>query len=341
MARKTVGDLIRQGKLRDAAEPVELLPDMELELVLVDKLMEWDENPRINDEAAVKLAAEIRRIGFRVPIVATRDGIIRAGHTRIKAAKLLGMKQAPVLWQDFTSKDEAESFAVKDNRMAEEAKWDVVKLRGIMDRWEARHGSVAEVARLTGFTQEEIGGFRGQALEVLGQKDALRAKFIVPPFTVLDARQGYWRNRKAAWLSLGIRSEVGRDEELMLSNQAGLVDIMKQRTWDKSKNSLAERVARAKPGEGHIADPVTGAEGWQTGTSIFDPVLCELVYRWFCPPGGVVLDQFAGGSVRGIVAGCLGLRYYGVDLSGVQVKANREQAEVIGPKWEDLKDEEN
>jgi hypothetical protein len=66
-----------------------------------------------------------------------------------------------------------------------------------------------------------------------------------------------------------------------------------------------------------------------TGTSIFDPVLCELAYRWFCPPGGQVLDPFAGGSVRGIVASKCGRRYIGVDLSERQCAANRAQAEAI------------
>jgi len=66
-----------------------------------------------------------------------------------------------------------------------------------------------------------------------------------------------------------------------------------------------------------------------TGTSIFDPVLCELAYRWFCPPGGLVLDPFAGGSVRGIVAAKCGRRYIGIDLSERQVAANRAQAEAI------------
>src|SRR5271154_2766551 len=51
------------------------------------------------------------------------------------------------------------------------------------------------------------------------------------------------------------------------------------------------------------------------GTSVFDPVLCEIVYRWFCPYGGLVLDPFAGGSVRGIVASKCGRRYIGMDLS--------------------------
>lgn len=81
-------------------------------------------------------------------------------------------------------------------------------------------------------------------------------------------------------------------------------------------------------------DNETGA-----GTSIFDPVLCELAYRWFCPPKGLVLDPFAGGSVRGIVASKLGRSYLGVDLRAEQIEANRAQAKKICkgkdpmPKW--------
>jgi len=66
-----------------------------------------------------------------------------------------------------------------------------------------------------------------------------------------------------------------------------------------------------------------------SGTSIFDPVLCELAYRWFCPPTGLVLDPFSGGSVRGIVASKLGRAYVGVDLRAEQVAANRAQAATI------------
>lgn len=68
-----------------------------------------------------------------------------------------------------------------------------------------------------------------------------------------------------------------------------------------------------------------------SGTSIFDPVLCELAYRWFCPPVGAVLDPFAGGSVRGIVAAFLGRKYTGVDLRAEQIAANEAQAAAITP----------
>jgi DNA modification methylase len=82
----------------------------------------------------------------------------------------------------------------------------------------------------------------------------------------------------------------------------------------------------------------TREETTTTGTSIFDPVLCELAYRWFSPPGGVILDPFAGGSVRGVVASCLGRSYTGVDLSDPQIAANKVQGEVLcvgypAPAW--------
>jgi DNA modification methylase len=86
-------------------------------------------------------------------------------------------------------------------------------------------------------------------------------------------------------------------------------------------------------------DPVSAAilEVASTGTSIFDPVVCEIAYRWFCPPGGAVLDPFAGGSVRGIVASKLGRPYTGIDLRAEQIDANRAQAaHICGepmPRW--------
>lgn len=78
-----------------------------------------------------------------------------------------------------------------------------------------------------------------------------------------------------------------------------------------------------------IGGNVIEREQGQTGTSIFDPVLCEISYRWFCPKGGRILDPFAGGSVRGIVAGYLGYDYTGIDLRKEQIEANRTQGKSI------------
>lgn len=62
------------------------------------------------------------------------------------------------------------------------------------------------------------------------------------------------------------------------------------------------------------------------GVSRFDPHLAELLLTWFCPPGGAVVDPFAGGPVRGLVAGALGRPYVGVDLLDEQVAANTVRA---------------
>lgn len=72
-----------------------------------------------------------------------------------------------------------------------------------------------------------------------------------------------------------------------------------------------------------------------TGTSVFDPVLCEVLYNWFSPEGGIVFDPFAGGSVRGVVAEMLGRHYIGIDLSQRQVDANQVNADKLGvcPAW--------
>jgi DNA modification methylase len=76
-----------------------------------------------------------------------------------------------------------------------------------------------------------------------------------------------------------------------------------------------------------------------TGTSIFDPVLCELAYLWFSPVNGLILDPFAGGSVRGIVASKLNRQYIGHELRQEQVDANRKQSveicadDAMPPAW--------
>lgn len=95
------------------------------------------------------------------------------------------------------------------------------------------------------------------------------------------------------------------------------LDRAKAKSYGEALNSMYGREDDAGDG---------GDAG--SGTSIFDPVLCELMYRWFCPPTGVVLDPFAGGSVRGIVAAIWGRGYVGIDLRPEQVAANDSQRHI-------------
>lgn len=72
-----------------------------------------------------------------------------------------------------------------------------------------------------------------------------------------------------------------------------------------------------------------------TGTSVFDPVLCEVIYNWYCTKKGIIFDPFGGGPTRGVVAELLGHGYVGIDLSERQVDANQINADQLGvcPVW--------
>lgn len=137
----------------------------------------------------------------------------------------------------------------------------------------------------------------------------LRDKFIEPPFSVLDTKGGNWVRRKKLWKKLGIKSELGRN--LKKSSQT-----FGKFTPNQGKSDRFD----------------------DKSTSIFDPSLCEIIYHWFCPKGGDILDPFAGGSVRGVVANYMGYHYTGIELRGEQVESNREQALNIleinkQPQW--------
>lgn len=139
----------------------------------------------------------------------------------------------------------------------------------------------------------------------------LGERFLLPPFTILNAREGWWQDRKRAWLELGIRPAAGRDD----------------------MRSTSLRVDPNDPKYDYIA-----GRGDSEGGSSFDPVLAELVCRWFCQPGGLVIDPFAGESSKGIVTAATGRRYVGVELRQGQVDANRAQWKKVAPQLPDAKE---
>ena len=166
--------------------------------------------------------------------------------------------------------------------------------------------TITTVTTTTTVTTAASGPSRAPVRQHVGGK--LSTDFVVPPFSALDANAGYWRARKREWLSIGLDGGAGRDDALL---GAGLTSLT--------------------PG--------------LTGTSVFDPVLCEVALNWYAPrprvggPPVVVVDPFAGGSTRGVVAAKLGFLYVGTDVGQGQVEANREQAEALcgdcayQPRW--------
>lgn len=155
------------------------------------------------------------------------------------------------------------------------------------------------------------------------RKNALRRKFTVPPFTDLNAREGWWQDRKRWWIGLGLAPEIGRQRIGGLGAKV-----------DNIEANIPNFYVRLRKGESraNILTEYTRSQLPASGVSLFDPTLCELAYRWFTREGDQVLDPFAGGSVRGIVACKLARRYWGCDLRAEQIDANEQQAREICPE---------
>ena len=89
-----------------------------------NELIPYENNPRNNDGAVDAVAASIKNFGFKIPIVIDKDGVIVAGHTRLKAAKKLGMEKVPCIIADDLNEEQVKAFRLADNKTAELAEWD-------------------------------------------------------------------------------------------------------------------------------------------------------------------------------------------------------------------------
>jgi hypothetical protein len=247
-------------------------------------------NPRIiKDEKFEKLCKSIQEFPKMMelrPMVTDVNNVLLGGNMRLKALKHLGYKEIPDNWvrkADTLTEDEQRRFIIADNVGFGENDWEMLKADWDLQELEDWGVDVPE--------------FEIEKNEGLEQNKKLSDRFIIPPLSVLDCKQGAWLQRKNYWLSLGIKSEEGRNDDLV---RKGLVSLKRYNEKTEIK-----------------------------GTSIFDPVLCELVYKWFNIPNGKILDPFAGGSVRGIVAAKLGFQYLGNDLRSEQIEANRINAKEV------------
>lgn len=295
------------------------------ELVPLEKIIPNPRNPNGHPPGQIALLQRIIKAqGWRAPItVSTRSGFIVRGHGRLQAALALKLDMAPVDYQNYATEAEEYADLVADNRLSELSEIDNAKLADILQ--EIDTGEID--MELTGYTEDEVmkilGITESPETEKEEAKSVLAERFIIAPFSILDGRTGEWMQRKKAWKNLGIRSENGRGAD-----------------GDKTEQGLTYAVSCQPPEvlekkgqyEKQIGRKVTWEEYAKMfpdqiklgGTSIFDPVVCELFYRWFCPANGRIIDPFAGGSVRGVVAALTGRNYTGVDLSARQIEANKE-----------------
>ena len=165
-----------------------------------------------SDEQVGQIAASIKEWGFTNPILVDETGTIIAGHGRVLAAQKLGLDELPVMTATGWTEAQKQAYIIADNKLALNAGWDMDMLKIEMQDLAGLDFDLG----LIGFDADELAGLLDtptEGGEEYGGAGSLAEKFLLPPFSVLNAREGWWQDRKRAWLALGIKSELGRGED--------------------------------------------------------------------------------------------------------------------------------
>jgi len=164
-------------------------------------------------------------------------------------------------------------------------------------------------------------------------KQGLKEKFIFTPTSVLDSRCGDLQKRKRMWFDIGIKSDGSRETMKTSGSLSGTTPYYyayKNKTEQKIGYKISNKEFEEKYLSKFINKSSTIAHTNTGGIlSVFDPVLCELMYTWFSFDGAKIIDPFAGGSVRGIVASIMGQNYTGIDIRQSQINENNKQKNEI------------
>ena len=175
----------------------------------IDSLTPYTGNARTHSDAQIaQLAASIKEFGFTNPILVDGTNGVIAGHGRILAARALGMDSLPCVELAGLSYTQRRAYILADNKLALNAGWDAEMLAYELDELRDAGFDIG----LLGFEAGELNDLIGTANTGPEATGNLSDRFMIPPFSVFNAREGWWQARKRAWLALGIQSELGRGE---------------------------------------------------------------------------------------------------------------------------------
>ena len=228
---------------------------------------------------------------------------------------------APIIKASELSEDEQREFIIKDNVGFGE--WDFDALANEWDIEDLNEWGADLWQPDAGFGGGGD-GTGGDGTKSEPENGSLHDRFVVPPFSILDTRKGYWQARKKMW-----REAIGdmggtRNDKLITSPEIKYKDLY-----------LSTRKHREELGIGfgeylekYVSDEVKEREAKKVlsqGVSLFDPVLSEICCKWFTPYAGArIFDCFAGDTQKGLVFGSCGFEFTGVELRQEQVDTNNE-----------------
>lgn len=253
--------------------------ELKVEYLSPGELKPYENNAKRHPaEQIEQIKRSIEEFGFNDPIAIDKGNVVVEGHGRLIAAVELGLETVPVIRLNELTDEQRRAYTLVHNKLTMNSDFDTDILNLELDSIDLDMSQFGFDLDLDDIDEYE---FKPE------HADNLQKHFGVPPFSVLDARQGYWQERKKAWLEItGDLSETRNGEYGKISGGASLTDSIND------------------------------------GTSNFDPVLAETMLKWFCVDGGKVLDPFGGEQTKGVVAGELGYRYAGCEIRQEQVDLN-------------------
>lgn len=280
----------------------------------IDRLTEFQGNlKRLSEKNREKLIGSICNRGFIAPVFVWDDHgewKLLDGHQRIKT--LLWMREKgwdiPMLPVDVIEADDEQD--AKKKLLAITSQYGEFDIDGYMEFTESVE--LDDTIRLTDgeWNTEENNEEISERDDTEHEK--LSDVFLVPPFSVLDTRQGYWQERKEIW-----KKQIGDNGEsregALAYNKKSMVEIKAiGNKYDKEKvkpNSLSN------------------------GVSLLDPVLAEVAIKWFGLPCCNTFDCFAGDSVFGYVSTKCGNSFIGIELRQAQVDINNKRVSGMNGKY--------
>ena len=180
---------------------------MEVKYVSPGELIPYAKNAKQHPpEQVERIANSIKRFGWQQPIVVDRENVVIIGHGRLFAAKELMLDSVPVVYADNLTEDEVNALRLADNKTNESA-WDFSTLEEELAALDIAGIDMTQF----GFENLNTDDFEPQE----EQKGSMKEKYLVPPFSVLFGNKPDWIARKRKWVDFGIRSEIGRGDELV------------------------------------------------------------------------------------------------------------------------------
>lgn len=245
-------------------------------------------------------------------------------------AEWLQNPTATIIKASELSEEEQREFIIKDN--VGYGDWDTDALAGEWDSEELDEWGLDLLHNDWDMDGEDGGSASGTAADGGAQNGSLQDRFIVPPFSILDTRKGYWQTRKKMWRSLIGDMGESRKDTLITSPEIKYKDLYLKTRADREKLGISFREYLDK----YVSDEVKEHEANKVlsqGVSLLDPVLSEIVCKWFGLEHCKTFDCFAGDTVFGFVSAKVGNEFTGIELRQEQADYNNSRVEGMSARY--------